>query len=399
MKLIKKYQRFLRFCIVGGSGALLTFGITWLLTVVWGYWLVASIAIAILATIDICYLLNNYWHIIVKLPQKILRLIKYIFKRELIKFAIVGSIGVAFNFSFLYVLVTIGGANYLLSAALSAICTTIINYTLNHFWTFQTTKIKDNWFRGWLRYKLIDDSTVLIYLGELALFVQVFHMWYLAGAILATIINYPIRYFIIKRVIWEVKKHNQLDASYEWDSYYNGSIFQMWWKHEIANTIWKWIPTSEKILDIGCGSSPISLHYPHIIGLDNNIEKIKFMREKHKGGCYLNTTTQSFKDGSFSNVLCIEVLEHLKNPIEMIAEISRILKVGGSAVIATPDYNKILWRIVEQFTPYKEEHCNNFNIEKLDNVFQKYNLYPVKYKYVAGCDLIEMFVKGDKVNE
>jgi putative flippase GtrA len=368
--------------------------LTWLLTSVFDIWLVASIIVSVLVIIDIGYILNNYWHFITRIPYKIYQFIKYLYKQDIIKFAVVGSIGVGFNFSFLYLMVTVGGYHYLLSAAIAAIFTTVINYTLNHFWTFKKTKINDNWFVGWLRYKLVDDFTILIYLGELALFVELFGMWYIAGAILATIINYPIRFLIIRKLVWQLRKHNQTDNTYEWESYYNGNIVQMWWKREIANTVWEWIPSDTKLLNIGCGSSPISLNYTNMVGIDTNESKLEFMRSKHPKGTYTTQNTKDFADGSFDGVLLIEVIEHLDNPIEMVAEISRLLKVGGKAVIATPDYNKMLWRLAEQFTPYKEEHCSNFNMDKLDSLCQKYNLYPAKYKYVAGCDLIELFVKG-----
>ena len=105
--------------------------LTWLLTSVFDIWLVASIIVSVLVIIDIGYILNNYWHFITRIPYKIYQFIKYLYKQDIIKFAVVGSIGVGFNFSFLYLMVTVGGYHYLLSATI-AIFTTVINYTLNH---------------------------------------------------------------------------------------------------------------------------------------------------------------------------------------------------------------------------------------------------------------------------
>ena len=41
-------------------------------------------------------------------------------------------------------------------------------------------------------------------------------------------------------------------------------------KREIANTVWEWIPSDTKLLNIGCGSSPISLNYTNMVGIDTN---------------------------------------------------------------------------------------------------------------------------------
>ncbi len=42
------------------------------------------------------------------------------------------------------------------------------------------------------------------------------------------------------------------------------------------------------------------------------------------------------KSGSFQQILCSEVLEHLPRPREAIRELSRILKVGGEMLITAP---------------------------------------------------------------
>ena len=369
----------------------------WILNNVFKIMLVGSILISVFVSIDIGYVIVNYWGKIKIAIIATWQLIKYFYKQyyELLKFALVGGTGAIINYSLLYVLTEKVGIYYLASATISAFITTIFNFTINHIWTFHRPRIKDNWFVGWLRYKLIDDISILVYLGQLTLYTEVFSIWYIISAIIATIINYPIRYFILKRYIWEIRKYNQKSSSYEWDSYYNGNVLQMWWKRKIANTIWEWIPDTGKLLDVGCGSSPIIGKYTKAIGIDINIDKIKFMREKYPLNHFAPLNINHFKDGKFDCVICVEVIEHMENPIEMIAEISRVLKNGGKAVIATPDYSKLLWKFAERFTPYKEEHHNQFTANKLDNICERFNLYPIRYRYVAGCDLIVMFTKRE----
>jgi len=128
------------------------------------------------------------------------------------------------------------------------------------------------------------------------------------------------------------------------------------------------------------------------LGIDVNKEKIAFMR-KQLPLCNFSTIMPN-SDRQYDCVLCIELLEHLKNPEEMLASISRLLKPDGRAVIATPDYSKKLWHLAEMFTPYKEEHIVKFTKETLEEVCGHYGLYPVEHRYIAGCDLVELFEKG-----
>lgn len=251
MKLIKKYGRFIKFCVVGGSGAIITFGITWVLTEVFNMWYMLSMVIAV---------------------------------------------GIA----------------------------TIWNYNFNLFWTFRAS-IKFN------------------------------------------------------------------DANYEWESFYNGNPIQKWWKRSIAKTIWNWLPPENGgfLLDYGCGSSPIISKYKNAVGIDTNISKVLFMRDKLPHLRF----QQSFNGSKCDNILCIEVLEHMEEPLEMIMRISGILDKGGKVIFATPDYNKKLWHLAEKFTPYKDDHVTQLNKKLLEELCARCGLYPVKHKYIAGCDLIEMFEK------
>jgi SAM-dependent methyltransferase len=49
-----------------------------------------------------------------------------------------------------------------------------------------------------------------------------------------------------------------------------------------------------------------------------------------------------FKDSTFDVILCEEVLEHIANQKDVVEEVFRVLKTGGTAIFATP--NKYIYR-------------------------------------------------------
>ncbi len=61
-------------------------------------------------------------------------------------------------------------------------------------------------------------------------------------------------------------------------------------------------------------------------------------------------TKLTFDDNSFDMVICCEVLEHVPGPRVGMAELSRVLKPGGHAVLSVP--NEPLWRVLNMARGY-----------------------------------------------
>lgn len=311
--------------------------------------------------------------------------------KPVIKFGVIGLSGAGIHFALLWLFTDVASIWYILSAIMSIVLASTWNYALNHKITFADRHIS-NHLIGWVKYQVLSGVTDGIYLGLLALFVEVFGVWYLAGAGIAAVLVFPIKYIVASMLIWS-KKLNPSDANYEWNAFYNGSVIQKWWKHSIASAVWGWIPETEKLLDYGCGSSPIGAYYgDKAVGYDTNMEKLKFMRAKCPVVRYRNGSLRIMEE-TFSDIICIEVLEHLHNPESAICDIAYMVKTGGNVVLATPDYSRPLWTIAELFTPYKEEHIVKFTRKSLEVMCKRHSLELVDHKYVAGCDLVALFRK------
>ena len=311
--------------------------------------------------------------------------------QAVIKFGLIGISGTIINFLLLYALTDLVGMFYIGSAVIATIIASTNNYILNHKWTFSDRTIS-NHLLGWTKYQLVSSSTDWIYIGMIALFTEVFGIWYILSAALSLVLIFPAKFILASGLIWS-KKLDVKSEDYEWNAFFKGSPIQKWWKRSIAKTVWTWAPNASKLLEIGCGSSPTISKYDHAIGIDTNKRKLEFMKKKLPNCKFLEKKTEQFKDEEFDHVLCIEVLEHLNNPTYMISEIARLLKPYGNAIIATPDYKKTLWHLAERFTPYKEEHIVKLDKEKLEEICRLHKLEPVRSKYIAGCDLVEEFVK------
>lgn len=248
----------------------------------------------------------------------------------------------------------------------------------------------------WIKFGIVGTLGACLHFAVLYLLTEAAHLWYMLSAMVAVMVAFVFNY--IFNSIWTFAKRRDIDApDYDWKSYFKGNLIQKWWKRQIARAVWQFIPVSESLLDIGCGSSPIITHYPGATGIDTNRDKLKYLEKKVPEGNFalISAEKLEFKTQTFDDIICIEVLEHLSNPENTIAEIARVLKPGGRVALATPDYSRVLWRMAERFTPYKEDHCYKFTKEKLEQMCLKYGLKPVQHKYIARCDLVELFEKPE----
>ncbi len=98
----------------------------------------------------------------------------------------------------------------------------------------------------------------------------------------------------------------------------------------------------------------------------------------------------TIKDAYFDMVLCTEVLEHTLNPFKAVAEISRILKVGGKAFITVPFNFRVhgplpdCWRITEHGLRALFNEEQSFKILQLDALEDEERfLMPIHYTLIA----------------
>jgi SAM-dependent methyltransferase len=219
-------------------------------------------------------------------------------------------------------------------------------------------------------------------------------LWYMFSVVIATGIAMINNYIL--NSTWTFKTVTEpTNPAYDWESYYHGNPMQKWWKRKIAQTVWDWFPIEKDLLNVGCGSSPIALRYPHSINVDMDTAKLDFMKHRMPLALFVkgDACNLDFHGGRFDQVICIEVIEHTPYPEKVVSEISRILKKGGQAIIATPDYSKTLWHVAELFTPYKEWHGAKLTRTAVESLCRENGLVAKQVEYVMGCDLIELFEK------
>jgi SAM-dependent methyltransferase len=109
-----------------------------------------------------------------------------------------------------------------------------------------------------------------------------------------------------------------------------------------------------RLLDVGCGGQP---YRPMLTGVDRYVG-VDLPWPGTRADVYGDATRLPFADASFDTVLCNQVLEHISEPHELLAETARVLRPGGVLILTTPQ----VWGLHHEpydfyrYTPYGLTH-------------------------------------------
>jgi len=116
------------------------------------------------------------------------------------------------------------------------------------------------------------------------------------------------------------------------------------------------IPAGWRILDAGAGEQrfrPYCAHLSYVSQDFGQYDGVGDQRGLQTGGwdqsrldIVSDITAIPELDGSFDAILCVEVLEHLKNPIAALQEFARLLRPGGQLILTAPFCS------ITHFAPY-----------------------------------------------
>jgi SAM-dependent methyltransferase len=92
------------------------------------------------------------------------------------------------------------------------------------------------------------------------------------------------------------------------------------------------------ILEVGSGLSPMLDGSERIVYSELSFSALKTLKKNQVTGIYVvaDATHLPFKAGSFSQVICSEVLEHLPDDRPALREMASVMKIGGSLIITFP---------------------------------------------------------------
>lgn len=100
-----------------------------------------------------------------------------------------------------------------------------------------------------------------------------------------------------------------------------------------------------KILELGCGISPMLAASDCAIRTDVSWKALDFLKSTSRNGALVRAAACDairlpFSSGTLDCVICSEVLEHIRDDKAVLEEIARVIKPGGELLLTCPIHQK-----------------------------------------------------------
>lgn len=158
------------------------------------------------------------------------------------------------------------------------------------------------------------------------------------------------------------------------------NLFQKFWHYRRFKEILKFVnPGGITMADIGCHSGLFTekiikvINPEEVYGLDISKKAIETAKKRIKNGHFVVGDAHKLPFGSnfFDLVFCLEMLEHVDYPEQVLQEVYRILKKGGNAIVLIPT-NSLLFEIVWFLWNLRHPVWKHVHVQKFSgNVLEK----------------------------
>lgn len=180
--------------------------------------------------------------------------------------------------------------------------------------------------------------------------------------------------------------HEDVPADH-YDEGIKRNLFQKFWHWRRFTEVLKLIePVKGPILDLGCHSGTFTEKIlsktgsQDIYGVDISHAAIAKIKKRFPKGHFevADAAKLPYKANFFDACFCLEMLEHVDDPMAVIGEMKRVLKKDGYGMILVPNDNRLfktvwfLWTMY--YSVWRHAHVQSFRNDDLARVLKEFGL-------------------------
>jgi SAM-dependent methyltransferase len=136
-----------------------------------------------------------------------------------------------------------------------------------------------------------------------------------------------------------------------------------------------------RILEVGSGLSPMLEASDRIVYSELSFPALRMLKKNQGLGSYVvaDASHLPFKAGSFSQVICSEVLEHLPEDQSALHEMAAAMSPRGSLILTFP-HRRFYFALDDRFV----NHFRRYELDEMEAKLAETGLSPVEVQKVLG---------------
>lgn len=135
------------------------------------------------------------------------------------------------------------------------------------------------------------------------------------------------------------------------------------------------------ILEIGSGISPMTEKSDGIVYSDLSFAAMQKLKRAYQGSvCVVADAGRlPFRAGSFNQIICSEVLEHLPEDRPALSEIASVLKQGGFLILTFP-HRRLFFAVDDRFV----NHFRRYELNEMTQKLEEADLKAIRIQKLFG---------------
>ncbi len=132
---------------------------------------------------------------------------------------------------------------------------------------------------------------------------------------------------------------------------------------------------SGTLLDIGCGEQPMRPIFEQRVDRIWGIDHLHTLHPNERIEIFGTALRLPFRSRAFDSAICLQVLEHVPEPVELLREAHRVLKPGAHLILTAPH----IWNVHEEPHDYFR-----YTLHGLRYIFEKAGFEVLEVRPMAG---------------
>lgn len=182
-------------------------------------------------------------------------------------------------------------------------------------------------------------------------------------------------------------------VDYDERAFYSIAPLARHWHRRRHRVVLSWARGAERVLCAGCVSTVIVESLNNAVAIDGDFARLRYLRRQGMPLVQASQFELPFRDGAFDCVISAQIIDHIPYGESLFGEMSRVLRPGGTLIVAATDCAAPGWGYLEPIQGLlgpgiDQSLTTRYTRAGLDEILTRHGFGVEEATYIAGTEMI-----------